>query len=530
MGTVGIVFLIACANVANLFLVRAEERQREFAVHAALGAGRRRISRLVLRESVLLGLLGGAVGIGLAAAAVSALKAMDPGAMPRLGEVTVDGVVALAALALSVSAGVLFGSVALGRVFRISTSTVLRDGGMNATDNRGRHGARNVLVATQMAMALMLLVGASLMVRSMARMMAIDPGFAPEGVVTMGVALNQGTEPADAEEFYRRAVERLAAIPGVRAAAGSNSMPLNNEHFAGDAETERFPPADDDLPKVTTRKAITRDYLEVMGVRLLQGQGPRDLPAEAAVAWVSEAFLAEFLPGVEQPVGERFRLDGEDWVEIAGVVADTRELELTDDPRPLVMMRLPAYALQTGGRVTQMTLAVRTEMSAAAFAPLARAAIADVDPRLPVTSVRSMERIVADSVATTTFTLWLLGLAATIALVLGTVGLYGVVAYVVGRRTREIGVRMALGAERSTVQAMVVRQGFTVVAFGTALGLGGAYVLSRFMTGMLYGVSAHDPVSFVAAPALLVVVSLLASWLPARRASRVDPVVALKAD
>lgn len=531
LATVGFVLLIACANVANLFLVRAESRQKEIAIRAALGAGRRRLAASFLSESLLLGVLGGALGLLFAYIGVQALVAYGPSDLPRLYDVAIDGTVLAFAAVISVVAGLLFGSIPMMRYLGGAFAALLRDGARGSTEGRERHRARNVLVASQLALALVLLVGSGLMLKSFARLRALDLGFEPEGVLTMTLSLGEGVDRADAAQFYQGVVDEVRGLPGVTAAAATNSLPVRPTGMNGGSfRLEARPTEEGELPPIAMFKAMSKGYLETIGIPLLEGRPmtTSDQSGETPVVWVNETFARAYLDG--DALGERLSFaDDGDWGEIVGVVGDAREMELMDDIRPFAYLPMLVGEWERF-TLSQMVIVVRTAGDPLTVLPAVRRIVREADSTVPLSNARTMEVIVSEAMASTSFTMTLLGIAAMVALLLGAIGLFGVISYVVSQRTREIGVRVALGARGEDVQRMIVRQGVGVLIGGVVLGLAGAFGLTRLMGAILYEVSATDPWTFAGAPVLLVLVSLLASWLPARRATKVDPVEALRAE
>jgi putative ABC transport system permease protein len=530
LGTVGFVLLIACANVANLFLVRAEVRQHEVAVRSALGAGRRELAITFLSESVLLGLVAGVAGVVLAWWGVRALVAFGPERLPRVHEIGIDGTVLLVAAAISVAAGVAFGILPVLRYMGSSFRGVLRDGGRGATGGRSRHRARNLLVASQLSLAVVLLVGSGLMLRSFQRLRAVDPGLDPAGVLTVELSLGSGTPWEDALSFYEEALARVRALPGVRAAGATSSLPLSGTNGNGGSfHIESRPEAEDELPPVARWILVTEGHFESLEIPLVEGRPMTggDHRTEAPVVWVNETFARTFLDG--GALRERISIgDSEIQREVAGVVGDVRHLGLGEAVQPTIYLPLVREEYR---EMSAMTLVV----DVAAGEPSAlvagiRDVVGRIDADVPLTTARTMDDVMARSLAQMSFTLTLLGIAAAVALLLGAVGIYGVIAYVVSQRTREIGVRMALGAEAGEVARMVVRQGMAVAVVGVVAGLVGALALAGLMDSLLFEVSARDPLTFGSVPVALLVVAGLASWLPARRAARVDPVRALTAD
>jgi predicted permease len=534
LGTVGFLLLIACLNVANLFLVRAEGRQREMAVRAAMGAGRSRVARAFLSESLLIGLGGGLLGVVLAEVGVRGLVAATADRLPRVDEIAVDATSLSLAFGLSLAVGAILGLLPMIRVLGRNTAQTLRDGGRSATSGRGRHRVRNLLVAAQLSLAVVLLVGSGLMLRSFGNLRTVDPGFEADGVLTMGLSLGrvEGVEAQTAAvQFYTDLLTQTRALPGVETAAVGNFLPLESGNMNGsNFDIESQPEEEGALPKVSMFVGISPDYFETLGVEILDGTAPTwtDVGSEAPRVWVSEEFVRQFLDG--PALGERIRFGSEEqWAEIAGVVEDVRVTGLTDDLLPLTFIPLQVgrWAIPD---MTHGFLALRTGGGQAELAPTLRDLIRTLNPSVPITSVRTMEQIQSESMAETSFTLLILGIASGMALLLGAIGLYGVVSYAVSQRTQEIGVRIALGADRQAVQGLVLRQSVGTTVLGVLGGLLGAFVLTRLMEAVLFQVSSTDLVTFLSVPLVLAGISALATWLPARRAARVDPMQALRAD
>ncbi len=535
LGTVGLVLLIACANVANLFLVRAEGRQKEMAVRAALGAGRSSIAITLLSETFLLGLVGGAAGLVIAWVGVRALVAMGPDQLPRLHEIGLDSTSIGFALLMSLAAGLVLGFLPLMRYAGGRMAGVLRDGGRTNTIGRSRHRARNALVASQLALALVLLVGSGLMLRSFAALRSVDPGFDASGVLTVGLSRGETDDRVGAARFYQAVADQVAALPGVDVVGIVSHVPLaTGSTTGGSFEIESRPQDDDALPPVAMYKAMGPGYFASMGIRLIEGREMvrADWEEGRAVAWVNETFATTFLDG--RIAGERIRWDGDDDVEFAevvGIVADTKELELTDEASPLAYIPMLINGWSYPGlESASLTVRMAEGQDPNSIVPAVRRIVGQTDPNVPLTNARTMTSVVSESMAATSFTMTLLNVATGVALFLGAIGLFAVVSYVVSQRTREIGVRMALGAQSRAVRRMVVHQGLAVTLVGTVLGLAGALALTRLMQTLLFDVSATDPATFLAAPVLLIAVSLVATWLPARRAAGVDPVEALRSE
>jgi predicted permease len=534
LGTVGFVLLIACANVANLFLVRAEARQREQALRSALGATRGDVVRHYLTESVTLALGGGLLGLGLAAVGVRILISMAPVAIPQALDIGIDGTVLLFTAVISVGSGLLFGLFPVFGYARRDLSGALKEGGRTSSSGRERHRVRSALVVAQVALALVLLVGSGLMARSFAAVRDIDPGYDASDRLTFRVALPEAEYPdvAAVSVFHRQLNERLQAIPGVMSAAIITAVPLDDTKNASPMEAVDNPLPEGVLGPVVDRRQAGPGYFAAMEIDLLEG---RELTWEDAgngvrSVVVSETLARTFWPNESSVLNRHIRFQGEEadaW-DIVGVARDVRFETLVDEPASLIY--LPLIAGELDELEPAMTVAGVLHVGAdpLSFLPAAREALKEVDPRLPMIDPTTVERIAQNAMSATSFTTLLLGIAAVIALLLGTVGIYGVISYVVSRRTQEIGVRMALGAPAGLVLRDVVTQGMTLTGVGLVIGLAGAWGVSRLLSSLLYGVSATDPLTYAGTALALAFVALLASWLPARKAAGVDVVEALR--
>lgn len=541
LGMVGLVLLIACANVANLFLVRSEARQREVAVRRALGAGTPGLVRYFLSESGVLAAFGGLIGLGLTWMGVRALVGFGPDNLPRLHEVAIDGgVVGFTAL-LSVIAGIAFGSIPLLRRDG-PLATSLREGGRSATAGRSRFRARNLLMGGQVALAFVLLVGCGLMIRSFMHLRAVDPGFDSEGVLTFDVALSGTDFPdrASAAAFHRAMLERLRALPGVQSAAAITCLPLSGSCWGDPLRVRGRTPRQGELPPIVQIRRASAGYLETMGIPLLQGRDITEAESRqrAGVVLISRTLAREYFAN-EDPVGQQISYyfgEGEDpeavpWFTVIGVIEDTPVEELAESRVfGIAYMPIQGPIDNVGSGIHQMAFALKTSLDPLALASAARSAAAELSPNVAVANLRSMERIVAAATARIAFTMILLVIAATVALLLGAIGIYGVIGYVVGQRTPEIGVRLALGASPGDVSGMVLKQGGSVVLAGLAAGLAGALLATRLMEALLFDVTTSDPLTYAAVTTFLLAVAGLASWLPARRAARLDPAMALRAE
>jgi predicted permease len=524
LGTVALVLLVAGANVANLFLVRAESRQREIAVRAALGASRGRIAGTFLAESVVLALAGGSMGVLLAAAGTRLLVARGPAQLPRLHEVSMDARVFFFAAALSALTALALGMLPALRLARRSFAAAIREPGRGITAGRDRHRVRQLLIVAQVAMALVLLVASGLMVRSAARLNAVDPGFRPDGLLVVGVSLGDERDRARAVTFYHQVLDEMARVPGVTAVGGAGSLPIAATSLNGtNFDIRSRPRPENQVPPFTMYNAVTAGYFETLGVPLLEGRAPDRADADHArpLAWVNHAFARQFLGG--RAVGESIQLQNT-WLEIVGVVGDIHTMGLRESPRPMVYVP----PTNTAASLDVLYAVIRTSSAPASLAPSLRTAVDRVNPLVPLTTAQTMTEIVAASVVQASFTLTLLAIAAGIALVLGVVGLYGAISYIVTDRTAEIGIRVALGASPAAVRAMVLRQGLAVALAGVAVGLWVASLTTGLMGSLLFEISPRDPFTFATVACVLVGVSALATLLPARRAAGVDPLNALR--
>lgn len=530
LGGVGLLLLIATANVANLVLVRAESRRREMALRSALGAGRMRLAVTFLSESAVVGIAGGLGGVAIAMAGVKLLVANGPGQLPRLYEVGLNGTVLVFAAFATIVASAVLGVIPFSAFRRRSNASTLREGGRSATAGRERHRVRKLLIATQVAMSLVLLVGAQLMLASVRHLRDVDPGFRAEGVLTVGVSLDQSTTRDASTQFYQRIVQEAAQLPGVAAAGATNSLPIEQTGINGSSfAIESRPRADDALPPVAYYATVTPGYFEAMSIPLRSGRAPewRDSEGKPRAIWVNETFAKQFLK--DRVIGERVRFAQDSiWSEVVGVVGDERHSGLREDVRP---MAFHAIGVPAGGADNSRgNLVLRTTGEPAALSSGLRALIARANASVPIVSIRTMDEVVATSLAQTAFTMTLLTIAALVALSLGIVGLYGVISYVVGQRKNEIGVRMALGAQPSQIRGMVLRQGVFLALAGIAVGLGAALGVTRLMESLLFEVSARDPWIFAGSALALIVVSVAASDVPARRAAAVQPLDSLRSE
>jgi len=541
MGGVGVVLLIACANVANLFLVRADGKGGEMAVRTAIGASARRIGWEYMKESLLLGVLGGIGGLGLAHFGLRLLVSSDMARLPRLADASVNSQVLLFTLIVSVGSGLLFGLFPILRHRQIELVSALKEGGRSGMSAREKNRTQNALAVVQMAFALVLLVASGLMLRTAQEISNVNPGFSGEEEL---LAFRLTPSQADARgadniaATHEAIARRLAEMPGVTGVAIANSMPMDGTGNVNPFYAQDITPTD--APTGSRRhKWIGADYFETLRIPLLFGRSFTwsDIHDRMPVAIVSETLAREYWGSPEAAMG-RFvaaRPDPPNWYEVIGVAADVRESGMDQDPPVQVYWPQVTLAFWQGMNADQpnswrsMSYAVRSNrVGTADFLQAVKDAIWEVNANLPVRGLRTFPELMSASVARTTFSIILLGIAAGTALFLGIIGLYGVIAYSVSQRSREIGMRMALGAPSSTVKKMVLKQGVVLAAIGIAVGLGMAFGLTRLMTALLFGVDPVDPVTFAVVPTGLMVVVLLASYLPARRAAKVDPMSALR--
>jgi putative ABC transport system permease protein len=528
MGAVSLVLLIACANVANLLLARASDRQKEIAIRTALGAGRWRVVRQLLTESVLLSVSGGAIGLLLAWWGISALVKVNEVQIPRANEIGLDWLVLAFALGVSLLTGILFGLVPALQVSKTDLHETLKEGGRTGASG-ARGWIRGALVVVEMAMALMLLIGAGLLIRSFWHLQKVNPGFAPHNVLTMSLALPQTKyrEPVQRTNFYKEALQRIRSLPGVQSAGATSILPMSGNNSSGSFRIEgREVPQGQSLPH-GDRWAATTDYFSTMKIPIIRGRyfDDRDTMDSQPVAIIDETMARKYWPN-EDPLGKRISFQGGQnnpiWREIVGLVGHVKHKGLEGESR--VQYYIPHTQMQN----PNMFLVVRTNGDPSSLTGAVRSAIRGFDKDLPVYRVKTMEQFVADSMAQRRFAMTLLGIFAAVAMVLAAVGLYGVMSYSITQRSHEIGIRMALGARAADVLRLVIGQGMLLAVIGVAIGIAGAFALTRLMANLLFGVKASDPMTFAAIAAVLTLVALLACFVPARRATKVDPMVALR--
>ena len=531
---VGVVLLIACANVANLLLARATGRQREVAVRAALGAGRWRLVRQMLSESLLLGLVSGAGALAIGYWGIGVLLSLAPENLPRMQEVQMDGRVLAFAFVLSIATAVLFGIIPALEATHVDPHEALKEGGRGMGPSRGRRRLQNALIVSQTALAIMLLISAGLLVRSFARLLQTDPGFRQQHVLTMTVPLplRAYSRAGDIRNFFEELQRRTSSLPGVSTVGLSTDLPLNVKE-RDSAKIEGREDATNSLPDVS-QSWIMGDYFDAMGITLKRGRMFRadERVGKPDVIIVSETAARVYWPN-QDPIGKRIKTFPDKWFTVIGVAADVKDTAMQNPAgphtyMPYLQMTDEWLERPTFGEIRTLSLAIRTAGDPGAITSAARGVIASLDPQLAVADVKTMESSVRQSLAPQRFNLLLLGLFAALAVFLAAVGVYGVLSYSVTQRTQEIGIRMALGARHGTVLAATIADGMKLTGAGAAIGLVGAFVTTRLMASLLYGVTAHDPLTYIGVVAMMCLVSLAACYVPAQRATKIDPMVALR--
>jgi predicted permease len=531
LGGVAFVLLIACANVANLLLARAAARQREMAVRAALGAGRLRVARQLLTESVLLSLAGGGFGLLLAFWGVRALGQWSGASLPSMHGIGIDAWVLAFTLGVSVITGLGFGLAPAVQAWRTDVNAALKEEGRSETGGH-RKSLRHLLVVSEVALALVLLIGAGLLIKSFSRLMDVNPGFRTDGVLTFQVTLTEGKSSSQRVNFVQQIIERLNALAGVQAAAATDSLPLTDFARITPAEIEGRPPIDlrkakPGEVKPASRPTVTYDYFNAMGIRVRKGRAftSQDARPAAGVVIVNEAFEKHHFPG-ESALGKRIHLraskGGPRWLTVVGVASDVRQRGLAQD------VKLEVYNPVLDDIGETMSFVLRTSGEPAHLISDVRAVMAELEPNQPIHNVMTMEQRLANTTTSRRLNTALLGSFAALALLLAVVGIYGVMSYAVTQRRREIGVRMALGAQKSDVLGLIIHGGLRLTLWGVAVGVAGAFALTRYLSSLLYSVKPTDPWTFLSVAVALIGVAVLACWVPARRAARIDPMVALR--
>jgi len=528
-GAVGFVLLIACANVANLLLARAAVRQKEIALRLALGASRSRLTRQFLTESLLLAGIGGACGLLLSIVGLNILKQFIPDSISQAQAIGIDGKVLIFTVLVSLVTGLIFGLAPATQASNFNLNETLKEGGRDSGAGSRGNRLRGLLVISEVAVSFVLLIGAGLLINSFLHLLKLDPGYRADHLLTMKVVLPDTKYP-DKEHrapFFRELIRRVQTLPGVQSVAVASNLPLT---YSGDSMPigieGRADPPPDQMPDVVMR-VVSPSYFSTMGIPLVQGRdfNDQDRPESVRVAVISEKTARHFWPN-ESPIGKRFKpgsVTGDSpWREIIGIVKDVRQNDFIAEPK----MQMYLCHEQVNS-FSANAVVVRTSVDPLSLGTAVRRIVWEIDKDQPVSDIRSMDEIVSTAVARQRFSTILLGIFATLALVLAAVGIYGVMSYSVAQRTREIGIRLALGAQRNDVLKMTMGQGLKLVSVGVGIGLAAAFVLTRVMASLLFGVSATDPITFATISLVLMSVALLASYLPALRATKVDPMVAL---
>jgi putative ABC transport system permease protein len=525
LGAVAFVLLIACANVANLLLARAAGRQKEIAIRTAMGARRWRIVRQLLTESVLLALTGGVVGLVLANWGMKLLLTLAPQNLPRINDASLDGRALGFTAAITLLTGMIFGLVPALQASKPNLNEVMKDAGRGSTESGRRQLIRSTLVVLEVASALVLLVGAGLMIKSFWRLQQVDPGFNPNNALTASVALPRRKYPEEDQQaaFYKQLIEKLATLPGVQTAGAGNVIPLSNDYVLGFV-IEGRPPLPPGAGQSTNYYAVSADYFKAMGIPLLRGRvfTEQDTKNTTRVAVINDSMAKKFFPN-EDPIGKRIHVTNgpTTFREIVGIVGDVKHYSLEQTAT------LQTYEPYTQQPFSNMTLVVRTAGDPTSLSSAIRNEVLKLDKEQPVSTITTLDQLVSTSIAQQKFSMLLLGVFAAVAMLLAAIGIYGVLSYAVTQRTHEIGIRMALGAGRRDVLRLVMGHGMILTGIGVALGLMAAFLLTRLMSTLLFSVNATDPLTFGLIPLLLVTIALLACWIPARRATQVDPLVAL---
>jgi predicted permease len=526
---VGLVLLIACANVANLMLLRAAGRQREMCVRLALGAGQRRLVEQLLVESSVLATVAGAVGLGVAWVGLKVLLALAPAAFAAISTAKLDLRVVGYTVAVSALTGVIFGIVPAVQAARTNLNEGLRDGSRGTLGSRRAHRTRNMIVVSEVAFATVLLVGAVLLLQTFVRLLNVNPGFRPDGILTMQVALPRQTQPPKTVAFFDQVTRRLASTPGVEVVGLTSALPLSGGENIRQITIEGRPKPDSGYDLIADYRVVTPSYFRLMGIPQIAGENLREtLSGEAPFSVVINSMMAKAAWPGQDPIGRRIKLTAYDqdspWFTVIGVVGDARHTGLDSTFRPQVYVEFhrDPNAL--------MFVLLRTPGDPLGFAAVTRAAVYEADRHQPVSRIRTMKAVVAESVSNRRFTMALVGAFAVMAFALSLLGLYGVVSNSVAERTQEMGVRLALGARPGTLLRLILGEGLTLAGIGVVFGLIGAYTLTRFMQSLLFEVAATDASTFVSVPLMLFAAAALGCLVPARRATRVDPLVALRSE
>ena len=540
LAAVSFVLLIACANVAHLLMARGAARQKEIAIRAALGAKRWRVTRQFFAESLLLAALGGAAGLLLAYWGIRALMQLLPASIPRVDAIDLNWRVLLFTAILSLLTGIIFGTAPAMHAGDVRLRDALQETGRGSGYSFRRNRLRNLLVGSEFALSVLLLIGAGLMIRTFSALRAIDPGFQPHHVLSAIVSLagSEQARPDKRADFYQRVLQRVRALPGVESASAINHVPLAGDTWGSTFAVEGRPLSKPGESPNAVYRAVFPGYFRTMGIPLLRGRDitSADSVSAPGVVIINHRLARRYWPG-QDPIGKRITLDDPQtnpaWLTVVGVTYDTKQAEWTSAPRPelyIPVLQSRDYLQDPSGHFEYMTLVVRSAGDPAVLANDLKIAVDALDKNVPISEITTLDQAIDDLNAQPRFELWLLAAFAGLAVLLAALGVYGVMGYSVSRRTHELGVRMALGADQSNVVRLIVRQAMTMALIGTLCGLAAGFLLTGMMAKLLYGVGTTDPLTFVGASAIVCGVALLASYLPARRATRIDPVRALRCE
>lgn len=529
-GAVGLVLLIACANVANLLLARAAVRQKEIAVRVALGASRFRLIRQFLTESVVLGTLGGILGLLLSLGGLFVLSAFVPPNLSQSTTLSLDPKVVVFTLLVSILTGLIFGLAPATQSAKFNLNETLKEGGRDSSSGSKGNRVRSLLVVAEVAVSLILLIGAGLLINSFFRLRNTNPGFNAENLLTMKIVLPEPkyAEQAKRSAFYTEVINRVEGLPGVKSAAVTTNLPLYRQGNSIGIAIEGRPIPQPGQEIIVTTRVVSPKYFETMDIRLLKGRSlsTQDKPNTPKVVVISEGMARKYWPN-EDPIGKRITGGNpqreEDWRQIVGVVNDVHQFQLDAEPKPQMYL-----AYEQVGFFAPRDLVVKTETKPESLAATVRRTVWEIDKDQPVSNISTMDQILGESIARQRFSMLLLGVFASLAMLLASVGIYGVMSYSVTQRRNEIGIRMALGAQKFDVLKLTVGQGLKLVLIGVVIGLAGAFVLTRLMSTLLFGITATDPLTFITLSVVLIAVACVASYIPARRATKVDPLKALR--